>query len=65
MIESSSVYILLILRMWEDGSDAFCLIQVCLYACHNPFYPLSDVIMIKFQCSCLLCVAVNILNQIR
>jgi len=61
MTESNSVYIFLILCMWEDGIDAFCLIQVCLY----PFYPLSDVIMIKFQCSCVLCIDVNILNQIK
>jgi len=47
MTESSSVYILLILHMWKDGSDGFCLIQVCLYACCKPFFPLSDVIMIS------------------
>lgn len=64
MTESSSEYILLILCVWEDGSDAFCLIQVCLYACWKSFYPLSDVIMMMFQCSCVLCIDVNILNQI-
>ena len=64
MSESSSVYILLVLCMWEDGSDAFCLIQVCLYACRKPFCPLSGVIMIKIQCSCVLCIDVNNLNQI-
>jgi len=47
MTESSSVYILLILLMWKDGRDAFCLIQVCLHAYRKPFYPLSDVIMIS------------------
>jgi hypothetical protein len=64
MTESSSVYILLMLCMWEDGSDALCLIQACLYAYCKPFFPLSDVIMIKFQCSCMLCIDDNILNKI-
>jgi hypothetical protein len=56
---SSVVYTILILCMWEDGSDAFCMVQVCLYAYLKPIYPLSDVAVIKFQCGCVLCIDIK------